>query len=347
MFSPNQDEAAVRPPGFFGQLDGVEDGEAYGWAFDAGHPDQAVKVLAYVNGRPVAEALAGYYRPDVAEQLGCSGRNGFYIDLAHFCRRASSAIVDIRLPDGRLVEGAPLRAYLPDPSWSSSPALLFMHIPKTGGTALREAVLGNYRQSAVAYLYPEAPGFPIRDLRDLPLEQRRRFRLVVGHFQFGVHTHIPGDYSYFTVVREPLSRVWSHYNYLVQQHETRSLEEMIESKATVNLDNMMVRCFAGVDERDFPPGSIDGGVFDLAVYNASHAFACVGLQEHMDDAYNYLRQKYGWRSAALAIMNRGTYGSEQRSETDRRLIRHSNKWDFQLFEHIVRASGKRQRSVVA
>jgi hypothetical protein len=279
--------------------------------------------------------------------LACSGRHGFYFDLADVYGRAASVIVDVRLPDGKLVAGAPKRVHLPGPRLSSAPTLLFMHIPKTGGTALREAVLGNYKQSAVAYVYPEAPGFPIRDLRELPLEQRRGFRLVVGHFQYGVHTHIPGDYSYFTVVREPLSRVWSHYNYLVRQRETRSLAEMIETKATVNLDNMMVRCFAGVDERDFPPGSINADVFDLAAYNAGHAFAYVGLQEHMDDAYRWLQQKYGWRNAALSTMNRGHYGSGPCSETEQKLIRRSNAWDFQLFEHIVQASGQRREAVFA
>lgn len=335
------------PAGIFGQLDGVIDGEAYGWALDPNAPDRPLKIIAYINGRLVAEALAVYYRPDVAERLNCSGRHGFYLDLSHFCQRPSSAILDVRLPDGQPVQGAPARAHLPGPRSSPSATLLFMHIPKTGGTALREAVLSNYRQSEIAYVYPEAPGFPIQDLRDLPLEQRGRLRLVAGHFQYGVHTHIPGISSYFTVVRETLTRVWSHYNYLARQGERRSLEEMIESKATVNLDNMTVRCFAGIDEHDFPPGSITRDVFDLAAYNFEHAFSYVGLQEQMDEAYRSLQETYGWTRNVPAVMNRGTYGSKQCSQAQEMLIRHFNQWDVKLFERAVQSSNQRRRTAVA
>jgi len=335
------------PGALFGQLDGVVDSEAYGWAFDADFPDRPVKIAVYVNGKLVAESLAVYYRPDVAERLGCSGRHGFYLDLTHFCRRPSSTIVDVRLPNGNPVAGSPIRAHLPGSCVSSPSTLLFMHIPKTGGTALREAVLSNYKQSETAYLYPEVPGFPIQDLRELPLEQRGRLRLVVGHFQYGVHAHIPGNSSYFTVAREPLSRIWSHYNFLVRQGEIRSLEELIETKATANLDNMMVRCIAGVDERDVPPGAISGEIFELAVHNLENSFFHVGLQEHMDDAYRCLKEKYGWPGTVLPVLNRGTYGSRQCSESEEILVRQFNEWDFKLFERIAQSSNQRRRMAVA
>jgi hypothetical protein len=340
----------------FGHLDGVVAGEVYGWALDADQPDRAIEVVVHINGRPVAEVLAVYYRPDVAERLDFLGRHGFYVDLSPFAERAARAMIDVRLRSGPALEGAPIRAHLLPANRSSKPTLLFMHIPKTGGTAFREAVLGNYRQSAVGFLYPNAPGFPIRDLRELPLEQRRSLRLVVGHFQYGVHDCIPREYSYFTIVREPFGRIWSHYSYLVEtrdpsainiQHGTiRSLEEMLESKATVNLDNMMVRCFAGTDERVFPPGSINRQIFDLAKHNLESDFAFVGLQDRMDAAYRHLQLQHGWAGAVLPVMNRGSYSSGMCPESARTLIAHCNEWDFRLFDHILRAPGQRFRTAV-
>jgi len=92
-------------------------------------------------------------------------------------------MIDVRLSDGTYLHGVPVHAHLPRRSRVQQPTLLFMHIPKTAGTALRETILNNYKRSEIAYIYPDPPGFPVHNLRDLPLCQRAQFRLVVGHFQ--------------------------------------------------------------------------------------------------------------------------------------------------------------------
>ena len=338
-----------------GHLGAVIDGEAYGWALDPEQPGRSLEVTAYINCRPVCSALAGYYRPDVAERLTCSGRHGFYIDLTPYSDRGRPAIIDIRLSDGTPLDGCPVRAAIPCAAPRSRPALLFMHIAKTGGTALREAITANFRQGRIAYLYPDVPGFPIRDLKELPLQQRSALQLVVGHFQYGVHDAVPGASSYATVVREPLCRVWSHYNYMVQRRDAAilsggralSLGEALESGATVNLDNLMVRCFGGIDEEAFPPGSMDKGAFELARQNCDRAFAYVGLQERLDEAYSALSSKFQWAGAAPAVVNRGDYGGAGCSEREEALVRHFNRWDFQLYEHITKSSGKAYRTAAA
>src|SRR5205814_3759067 len=105
---------------------------------------------------------------------------------------------------------------IPASDCPDKPTVLFMHIPKTAGSAFRRAISANYRESEIAYVYPTRPGFLVSDLRELPLEQRRAFRLVVGHFQFGVHEALPQDAQYITIVREPSTRVLSQYAYLCQ-----------------------------------------------------------------------------------------------------------------------------------
>ena len=219
-----------------------------------------------------------------------------------------------------------------------------MHIPKTAGTALRETILNNYRQSEVAYIYPEPPGFPVQNLRELPLGQRARFCFVVGHFQYGVHEEIPNDCCYFTIVRNPLARVYSHYSYLVQHHSppvfgngrAKSLQEVLESGMTANLDNLMVRCFAGVDEKDFPPGSINEDVYDLARGHADNRFMYIGQQEYLPEAYSFLQTRFGWRwEIPPEMMNRGSYAREEAlNERDLEAITQSNAWDLKLYEHI-------------
>jgi hypothetical protein len=329
--------------GASGQLDGVSDGEIFGWAVNPKNPDEPAKITAYINGRPAAEVMAVYYRPDIAERFKCSGRNGFYLDLSR-SDVETDAMIDVRLQNGRYLERVPVHAHLPRRPRSRTPTLLFMHIPKTAGTALRETILKNYKQSEVAYIYPDPPGFPVRNLRDLPLAQRAQFRFVVGHFQYGIHEEIPNEYWYFTIVRDPLRRVWSHYQYLVEYNDplttangkVKSLEEVLESRVTVNLDNLMVRCFAGVDEKEFPPGSINTEVYDLARRHAEEPSLYVGQQERIGEAYLFLQRKFGWSwTVPPEMMNSGSYSSkEQTGDLDAALIERFNSWDCKLYEHV-------------
>jgi hypothetical protein len=331
-------------PATFGHVGEVRDGEIFGWAINPDNPRQPARVTAHVNGRPVAEALAVYYRPDIADLLKCSGRHGFYLDLTQACDVDTEAIVDVRLSNGMYLDGSPLRAHLPRRCRTQNRTLLFMHIPKTAGTALRETILNNYRQSEVAYIYPDPPGFPVRNLRDLPLGQRARFRFVVGHFQYGVHEQIPNDCCYFTIVRNPLSRVYSHYSYLVQHQNPlvfgngriKPLQELLESGITANLDNLMVRCFAGVDEKDFPPGSIDGDVYRMGKRHAENAFMYIGQQERLPEAYSFLQSKFEWAwDIPPEMMNRGSYaGEECLNHPEAEIIGRFNRWDLELYEYI-------------
>lgn len=331
--------------GALGHLDGIQDGEIWGWAINPDAPTKPAKITAHINGRPVAEALAVYYRPDVAQQFNCSGQHGFYLDLRPFSPAETEAIIDVRLSNGTSLQNAPIRAHLPCRRGAGTPTLLFMHMAKTAGTALRETIVSNYKQSEVAYIYPEPPGFPVSDLRDLPLAQRAQFRFVVGHFQYGIHEEIPNDHAYFSIVRNPLTRIRSHYNYLVEhknplvsgERHIKTLEEVLEGKLTADLDNLMVRCFAGVDERDFPPGSINAEVYDLARCHAEYGFLYIGQQERLREAYAFLHAELGWNwSVPPEMMNRGSYSREDHLvDSEAELIKRFNTWDFKLYEHIL------------
>jgi hypothetical protein len=329
-----------------GHLDGVRDDELFGWAIDPEHPAEPAKVTLHMDDRPVTEALAVYYRPDVAEQFQCSGRNGFFFDLSQICEADRDAVIDVRLSNGEVIRGAPLPAHVPRRRRSRGPTLLFMHIPKTAGTTFRKTMVRNYKRSEVAYLYPDPPGFPVRDLRDLPLAQRAQFRLVAGHFQYGIHNDIPNDYWYFTIVRNPVARVWSHYQFLIEAKDpvvvlngkVKSLEEVLEGRLTANLDNLMVRCFAGVNERKVPPGCVGGELYERAKRNLENAFVHVGQQEHLAEAYSYLEERLGWQCGFdLETINRGSYASgEQMDEAKTELIRQFNTWDVKLYEDALK-----------
>jgi hypothetical protein len=224
-----------------------------------------------------------------------------------------------------------------------SETILFMHIPKTAGTAFREAMTGNYKHSQVAYLYPHPPGFLVSNLGLLPLEQRARFRLVMGHFQYGIHEFLPQEYTYVTIVRDPVERVISHYNYLRQTQPeitsdgpvTLSLPEMLERHRTANFDNLMVRCFSGLDKNDVPPGHVDQRVYDLAVDHLRTKFKFVGYQNRANEAYAALQKQFNWNArASLEIVNKGDRSSANIDEATRGIIERFNTWDCRLYSKV-------------
>jgi len=321
-----------------GRLDGCIEGELYGWALNGMELSAAPKITIHIDSRPVAEVLPVQYRPDI-------GKHCFYFDLSGSCELNQTVQVDARFPGGRLLSNSPLIFPVPPRSPNRpSETILFMHIAKTAGTAFREAIADNYRQSEIAYLYPDPPGLLTYKLGELPLEQRRAFRLVIGHFQYGMHDLIPQECQYVTIVREPFARIVSHFRYILEKSEAPgitdsadSLVEMLERHATVNLDNLVTRCFSGVDEKDVPPGKVDQAVYSLAVEHLNTCFSFVGHQERADQAYSTLRQKFNWKPRfTLENVNRSRLPHKQGYETARKAIGHFNRWDCQLYAEICR-----------
>jgi Domain of unknown function (DUF4118) len=333
-------------PGIQGFFDGVEDGRAYGWAFDPNHPSKPVFLTVRVDEKPVACVAAVHYRPDLVRLRISSGNYAFYADLAWLFPVAREALIDIRLPSGAPLAGSPRTIKVLPRTRAQQPTILFMHIPKTAGTAFREAIVANYRHSEVAYLYPTSPGFLVGDLRALPVEQRRSYRIVIGHFQYGMHDALPQVSQYITVVREPVARVLSQYaflrhtqpNLLTTGVSPMSLEEVFERRLAVDFDNAMVRCFSGVDQRVFPPGALTREIFDLAVRNLRTAFTFVGHQESSVASFEWLQSHFGWQAGAkLQQVNPGATATL--SETGPGLlaaIRHYNHWDCLFYEEVLR-----------
>lgn len=334
--APTRQTEETMQSSILGRLDGNIEGEIFGWALDTGNPSLAPTIAVYVEDRLVGEVNAVYYRPDV-------GSHSFYFDLAQYCPPVSGARVDARLRSGERLSNSPLLVNIPAvQNGRHSEAVLFMHISKTAGTAFREAMVKNYKQSEVAYVYPDPPGFLSDNLALLPLQQRAGFRLVVGHFQYGIQQFLPQKSLYVSIVRDPVARVISEFRYLSngQPRENgaadspRHLVELLEQRKMITIDNHLVRCFSGISERDFPAGSVNREVYQLAVRHLRSDFVFVGHQEKSQEAYSALQQKFGWKPDSLELVNAASAPVREQYESARTAIEHFNRWDCLLYSEI-------------
>jgi len=243
--------------------------------------------------------------------------------------------------------------------------LIFIHIPKTAGTSLRQAMASAYKPSERLYLYdaPQLEGAMLRsDFVRLPVERRAELRFVMGHFAFGLHREIPRESRYVVVLRDPVERVVSHYYHYRQvvdpgktgrparerrliESQNVTLEEWAFDLQRLEADNQLVRHICGRPE--VPYGSCSEEMLDLALQNIDEHFEFVMFADSMAEGAMALGGKLGY----VISMEKRANVNEQRpgmDHLDRRVldrIRELNRFDVALYERMqqrrLTAAGQR------
>jgi hypothetical protein len=199
------------------------------------------------------------------------------------------------------------------------PVLLYLHIPKVGGTTLSNCI--HYHCGAAephkAEADPDYPGtymfhegvyyfwkgfFKEPDLA-VPEYVRRALaredlRAVVGHFWFGFHQYVRGPWAYATMLRDPVERTVSLYAHLVEHGFPRplpyggmSLREFATNPPFREVDNDQTRRLAG-EEPEL--GRCTRAMLGRAKENLRRHFRVVGVTERFDETLMLLKAAFGW-----------------------------------------------------
>lgn len=222
--------------------------------------------------------------------------------------------------------------------------IVFLHIPKTAGSTLHTVIQRNYKSSA-CYTY-NGIRYP-DELLGLPEKQRTSIRLLKGHVPFGRHEQLgKGSFEYFTLLRDPVSRVVSHYDQMVREpkhhfyeewkkHEY-TLSELMQNGKLIYLNDLMVRMISG--KLYEPWDSIGEADLQLAIANLDNHFVLAGVQEEFDAFLLLLCQHYNWKWPYYRKQQVAKAGDKKVVlDNDTRLaIMAHNKYDQQLYE-IVKA----------
>jgi hypothetical protein len=220
--------------------------------------------------------------------------------------------------------------------------LIFMHIPKAAGSTLHAILEKKYKKKETLVFETENP---VGQLESLSQEERRAYRLYMGHAYFGIHENIPGESRYITILRNPVDRLVSHYyfvlrnpkHYLYRTVTERKigLEEYVVGGVSGEMDNGQLRMFVGKYGQHIPVGKCAPDLLDKAKENIRDYFDLVGLSERFDESLFLLARALGWPRMPVyerANVTRARPAVRELAPQTRQAIEEYNQLDMVLYE---------------
>jgi hypothetical protein len=223
---------------------------------------------------------------------------------------------------------------------------IFLHIPKCAGTSLDfvMASCAHFRGATYCRFVVRDADPPVwmtagwtgawTDVRDVGGADRENADYISGHFPFGAHVFFGRAAHYVSMVREPVSRELSNYNFHYQRafHDgSRSLLDLIDDRAV--LDNPQVRMLAGVDAMT---GDCTEATHESALNNIAAKFALIAPVESSGEFMSALLALNGW--PPVAYPRAQITGVKLIEEADAALsnrIREYHRFDVRLHQQVA------------
>lgn len=228
-----------------------------------------------------------------------------------------------------------------------SVTVVFLHIPKTAGQTLYAILDREYGRQNI-YTFQggrQRLKQSIAEFCALPMAARNSFALLRGHISFGVQAHISRPFRYITMLRDPVTRIISHYYYVQKTtshalHEqvttqNMSLRDYVTADLSSELDNGQTRLLSGVGN-SVPIGECTTDLLEQAITNIESHFVTVGLTERFDESVLLMKVLLRWRKMPLYTkknVSKRPLTRDNPSEEVIRLIRMRNQLDCKLYTY--------------
>lgn len=186
--------------------------------------------------------------------------------------------------------------------------LVFVHMPKAGGTTL-QSIIGQQYAARVRFDISgegiDGVQQSVAFLRSLTPARRDAIRCVQGHVPYGIDQWLRPPVTYLTMLREPIARLVSDYNYVmsVPEHTVRrlvggkivSLEEFVDLRIARGLANTYTLMLSGcINWDDFKASPVPTHDMLEAAKLNMNGFAGVGLTERFDESLILFQQSLEW-----------------------------------------------------
>jgi hypothetical protein len=219
-------------------------------------------------------------------------------------------------------------------------ALIYVHLPKAGGTTLNRVIEAEYPVSRIYCIDPAYHAWANRKLAAAPDASLRKYDVFIGHMPYGLHTRLDRPARYITVFRSPVARMISAYRFArnYSLHPRRKLAQsttILEFLDHLKRHNVQTGMLAG-QKFDEP---VTEETYARAIGNLEHHFAVGGLTERFDDTLALLMLRFSWTIDRLGDFNVTAKDKGQREpigDADKKQIAEWNSLDVRLFEHATR-----------
>lgn len=250
---------------------------------------------------------------------------------------------------------APPTVFPCDPRPDSN-LLCFMHIDKNAGTSVRHILSKNYPTQSFLSIKPlgrmgvDGRAKTVDGLDEdvycaIAEVQRRQHTLacVATNLPFGIDRFLDRPVTYFTFLREPVSRCISYWHFAFAARQTAPLWKVLEcydfdlgrilqDNAVYQFSNDQVRMVTGSSEPN--PGQAE---FEMARAVIEERFFLTGAVEYFDHCLKVLASRFGWRETGQVRLNVGIQGSESKLPASaERYFKEANEWDVRLYEWLVK-----------
>jgi Galactose-3-O-sulfotransferase len=223
-------------------------------------------------------------------------------------------------------------------------AIIFIHLPKCGGTTFNRIIEWEYPPLRVFSIDPSFFRWSYHRLQQWPARRLARIQVFKGHMPFGLHELLPQPATYITVLRDPIDRAVSEYYYALTrvvhpQHKMMkrlTLEEYILQTRHANIQTKLI---AGIDRSyDFLAGECNSETLTRAKDNLASHFRLVGLTDRFEECLALAKVFFGWRVRRYASFNvtRAHPDRNVISPDVRGLIAQRYEYDVELYAYATR-----------
>lgn len=228
--------------------------------------------------------------------------------------------------------------------------LIFLHIPKAAGSTFNSIARMQYRKDHIKDFAANKIVTEIREFGEMTTEKRDSFRIFLGHVPFGLHRHLGAEAGYASVVRDPVERLISDYNYILRtpshsayrrfHSESTTIEQFVDERLHSGIINLQTLWISGAispetaDLRERAWNETDAELLDRAKRNIDERFFAIAPIEEFDAFVLVLAQLFRWRFAAFAVQNRAARREPALDPTLRRRIEEASYADRALYDYV-------------